>query len=183
MNSPTRQSGVTLVEMIIVIGIAAILTAIGVPSYRYVTTSNRVAGEITGFSGDVQFARYEAIKEGLPVTICPVTSDTATTCSPSTTWSTGWIVLSNPGAAGGAKVVRRQQSFASLNYTLDTLTSPTLSSLVFNREGFAVLAGSGMFSLHDASGQAGFTRCLIINATGAVTIATAGTTVSGLTCS
>ena len=94
MNAKPKQSGVTLVELLAVISMVAILMAIGVPSYRYVTVSNRVSGEINSLLGDLQYARYEAVKEGLPVTVCPAGA-TASTCAGGTAWGSGWIVLSN----------------------------------------------------------------------------------------
>src|ERR1700730_12411731 len=119
MNSQFTQLGVTLIELLVVIAIATVLMAIGVPSYKYVTTSNRVANEINALLGDMQFARYEAVKEGLTVQVCPAAA-TATTCAASATWSNGWIVLSNAATTGGAVVLRRQLPFSSFNSS-DTL--------------------------------------------------------------
>ena len=48
--------------MMVVILIASILLAVGVPSYRYVTNSNRLSAEVNALLGDLQFARSEAIK-------------------------------------------------------------------------------------------------------------------------
>src|SRR5258708_2579071 len=115
MNSRVRQFGFTMIELLIVITIGAILMAIAIPSYRYVTTSNRVAGEINGLLGDVQFARYEAIKEGLNVTICPTQTASDTTCYASTTWTGGWIVLSNANAVNASAVLRRQPPLNTFN--------------------------------------------------------------------
>ncbi len=70
---PKRMSGMTLVELLIVMMIAAILVGVGVPSFRYVTNSNRMSGEINNLLGDLQFARSEALKEGQTVTICSST--------------------------------------------------------------------------------------------------------------
>ena len=183
-----RQSGVTLVELMVVIGIAAIITAIGVPSYRYVTTSNRLSGEINDLMGDLQFARYEAIKEGLNVTACPAASASmATTCDTTTAWTEGWIVRSNAGT-----VLRRHLSLSSINANAngsDTVTGSTgLSSIVYNREGFATFPGGAtnpMFSLHDPNNVSGFTRCLMISSAGAMSTATYGKSVfsAAVTCS
>lgn len=163
------------------ITIATILMAIGVPSYKYVTTSNRVAGEINGLFGDMQYARYEAIKEGLTVTICPTATSTDTSCDATTTWTGGWIVLSNAASGyGGAVVLRRQVPFSSFNSS-DTLTT-TVSSVVFNREGF-VTTGAAMFSLHDPTSNSGFTRCLMISAAGAVATTISGSSLYSATCS
>src|SRR5438270_3272767 len=108
MSSQYTQTGVTLIELLVVITIAAILMSIGVPSYKYVTTSNRVANEINALLADLQFARYEAVKEGLTVQVCPAAA-TAATCTASATWSNGWIVLSNAAATGGTAIVLRRQ--------------------------------------------------------------------------
>lgn len=192
MNSRLKQSGVTLVELAVVVTIAAILMAIGIPSYKYVTTSNRIAGEINGLLGDMQFARYEAIKEGLNnVTICPAATSTSTACdTTSTTWSEGWIVLSSPGTYNSSTsvVLRRQVPFSNFNSN-DTLTSVAgITYLGFNREGFVtpptgVAAGPTYFSLHDPTNNAGFTRCLMVSTAGAMTTITSGKAMNGETCS
>ena len=182
MSSQTMQTGVTLIELLVVITIATILMAVGVPSYKYVTSANRVSNEINALLGDMQFARYEAVKEGLPVTICPATSSTSSACNLGTTWGSGWIVLSNPVTTNGTAVVlRRQAAFAS-----DTLTSSpnTVQSVNFNREGFATgLAAVAKFSLHDSASNSAYTRCLMVGVSGILATAKSGATVLGKVCS
>jgi type IV fimbrial biogenesis protein FimT len=191
MNSQFAQSGFTLVELMVVITIGAILMSIGVPSYKYVTTSNRVSGEINALLGDMQFARYEAVKEGLTVEVCPVATFTPpttppTTCAASATWSTGWIVLSNAAATNGTQIVlRRQPPFSSSN-SHDTLNNGGgTAAISFNREGFAVAlpVGGVMFSLYDPNNISSYTRCLIVGASGALATAQSGVTVLSKTCS
>ncbi len=190
MNSRPKQTGVTLIELLAVISMAAILMAIGVPSYKYVTVSNRVSGEINSLLGDLQYARYEAVKEGLPVTVCPAAA-TATTCAGGTTWggvsggvSIGWIVLSNPAASGGtAAVLRRQLPFSSANSN-DTLVSSVAGSIQFNREGFAsALSGTGVkFTLNDPTSTSSFKRCLQVGLSGMMATATSGASAVGVSC-
>jgi type IV fimbrial biogenesis protein FimT len=183
MKLGLKHSGVSLIELMVVITVAAVLMAIAVPSYKYVTTSNRIAGEINGLMGDLQFARYEAIKEGLSVTICPVASATAVTCTATTSWgSGGWIVLPNANAQNAGAVLRRQLPFSSFG-SLDSVSSGTgVTSLLYNREGFVTLAagastgGTLVFSLHDPSNNSGFTRCLVVSAAGSLTTISSGKT-------
>ena len=78
------SAGFTMTEMVITMAIVAILMAIGVPSFKYVTTSNRLSTEVNGLLGDMQFARSEAIKEGLPVTVC--SSLSGTQCDGGNNW-------------------------------------------------------------------------------------------------
>jgi type IV fimbrial biogenesis protein FimT len=185
------QTGVTMVEMIITMTIAGILLAMGVSGYKYVTNANRASSEINALLGDMQFARYEAVKEGLPVTICPAASNAATTCDASTNWHEGWIVLSNAlsGTSGTANVLRRQLPFLSFHST-DTLTTVTTQSVIFNREGFASgLGGVIAFTLHDSLSTVSYTRCLMLGVSGVMQTGPASATYSparqilGTTCS
>lgn len=74
-----RQAGFTLAELVIVIGIIAVLLAIANPSFVRIIKTNRVATEATQFVGDLQYARSEAIRQGGPVTLCPSTNGTSCT--------------------------------------------------------------------------------------------------------
>jgi len=71
--------------LLVVITIVAILMGLGVPSFKYVTVSNRMSAEVNGLLGDMQLARAEAIKEGSSVTVCSSTD--GANCSGSTDWS------------------------------------------------------------------------------------------------
>src|SRR5471032_2288316 len=94
------ESGFTLIELLSVITIIAILLAIGVPSFQFVTTANRAAAEINGLLGDMQFARAEAIREGQWVTICASNDQATCAGGAGTTWNIGWIVFSDVNNSG-----------------------------------------------------------------------------------
>jgi type IV fimbrial biogenesis protein FimT len=174
------QGGFSLLETLIVIAIVAILLAIGVPSFRYVTQSNRATSEINGMLGALQLARAEAIKEGQTVSVCPST-DGATCVVGATDWEGGWIIFSDSnlpyGTVNGTDfVVRVQRAFTST----DTLTSDNnVSSITFSREGFAMNLGNPVtFTLHNPPGPAvpnpTFTRCLSLTIVGALSTQIAG---------
>jgi len=158
----------TLIELLVVMTIAAILIGVGVPSFRYVTNSNRMSGEINNLLGDLQFARSEALKEGQNVTVCSSTD--GTNCG-TAGWDQGWIVFSDPAAAqkavaAGALALRSQAAFSSS----DTLTfDNTIHAITFNREGFAnEPLATGAFALtatlHDKKATKPWTRCLVVTA-------------------
>jgi len=161
--------GFTLTELAVVMAIVAILLAIGVPSYRYITNSYRMSAEVNGLLGDLQFARGEAIKEGLTVTAC-VSRDGASCDAGSSNWQEGWVVfqdLNNDQTVDpGETVLHVQQPFSGT----DTFRSNNgISAVTFNREGFAVAIGGfagTTVTLHDTSANPTFTRCLYISTVG-----------------
>src|ERR1700730_9527611 len=134
MAAFARASGFTMVELLMTIAIGSIVMMLAVPSFRYVTNSNRIAGEINGLLGDLQFARAEAIKEGRSVTAC-VSTDGAN-CTISTLWQSGWIVFSDPantGVPAAGSVLRVQKTFSG---TDTFVASNGLTAVTFNREGY-----------------------------------------------
>jgi len=173
------SAGVTLIELLTVITIVAILFALGVPSYRYVTDSNRISGEVNGLLGDMQYARSEAIKEGQTITVCSSANPTAVaaTCSGSTAWQSGWIVFSDPNGNAtvdaNEPILRVQRPFAPG----DTfVTTPATGAVTFNREGFALGLGNTVtVTLHAVVPNASSTRCLDISIVGQLKSENSGT--------
>ena len=172
------EQGVTLFELLIVMAIVGILMAIAIPSYQYVTSANRVAGEMNGLLGDMQFARAEAIKEGQTVTVCA--SSNGTSCTGGTSWQTGWISFSDVNGdqtvETGDTVLRVQAAFSGN----DTLTANnSITAVTFSREGFATanaggLAAGALLTLHSTPVNTGTTRCLSLNTIGLMAIQSYG---------
>ena len=167
------QAGFTMTELLVTMGIAAMLMAIGVPSYRYVTYSNRATTEINSLLGDMQYARSEAVKEGQAVTMCPANAS-YNTCVATTSWQGGWIIFqdvnNNQTIANSANILRVRQAFSSS--TQDTLVSDnTMQFVTFNREGFATAfpattTGYVTFTLHTTPTSPQWTRCMQVFSTG-----------------
>lgn len=162
------------------IAIAAIVAMIGIPSFRYVTNANRIAGEVNGLLGDLQFARAEAIKEGQNVTVC--VSTLGASCDGTSTWQSGWIVYSNPTGATtplANSTLRIQSTFTS---TDTFVAAPATSAVTFNREGYAIgMAGNGtLIALHDSTDTTAWTRCLSIAMNGMTQTAKYNQSVTGV---
>ncbi len=179
------MAGVTLLELMAVVAIVGILMGIGVTSYKSITVSYRMSGEINGLLGDMQYARSEAIKQGQNVVIC-VAPPTANDCAANNTnWNQGWIVFVDPTGGkttngNAALVLRRQVAFSTNSGgggTGDTLTDGVTSNVSFDREGLALgllttMAGNGgaVIPLHDATSNATRTRCLQVTNVGNVSV-------------
>lgn len=172
-------------ELLVVIAIIAILGALGIGSYKSVTTQDRIASETNDLNSDIELARSTAIKQGVTVTICAAVTAADTTaantasCSGSATgWNSGWIVFTDVNGTNGAS---NQTYAASTGDTLirihpalqggDTVTTTTLPALTFNRMGGT--ANAGTLSLHDAKNTAAFTRCLVVSKVGVTALNTA----------
>ena len=171
---PVRMTGFTLVELMVVISLIAILVAVGIPSFRSITISYRISGEINGLLGDMQFARAEAIKEGQAVTICASTTSTAAspTCG-GTDWDKGWIAFPDPNLnqtpVDPSTVLRVQAPFSGT----DTLSDGTTGYVTFNREGLVngLNGGAGaLLALHEQSQSVTYTRCLQVSSVGALQV-------------
>jgi type IV fimbrial biogenesis protein FimT len=168
-----------MIELMMTIAIATVVMTLAIPSFRYITNANRIAGEINGLLGDMQFARAEAIKEGQGVTVCVSTN--GTTCAVGDTfWQHGWIVISSIATVG---VLRVQTQFSSSD-TFESLGANGISTVTFNREGYAagVANGGSLITLHDSTSTPAWTRCLALSFTGQMTTEMVNGTANGLTC-
>jgi len=181
--APRAVHGYTLVELITVMTIVGILIGIGVPSYRYVTNSSRVSGEINQLLADMQYARSEAIKQGTGVTVCPGTvtgtnpAITGTCATSGTNWHTGWFVFVDLHANGtfdtGDQVLKVQPAFTSKD-TLVFSGDSAVTAITFNREGFTTniplsdsTNGTGLiFKLNTQPTNVQWERCLTIGFVG-----------------
>ncbi|MEO7773507.1 MAG: GspH/FimT family pseudopilin [Steroidobacteraceae bacterium] len=99
--------GFTLIELMIAVLIFAILAAIGIPSWRDTMQNNRVTGATNNIVTALNVARSEAVRRGVPVTLCGVANpdlDPANlVCAGDTDWTTGWMVFRDNAAPAGQR--------------------------------------------------------------------------------
>ena len=99
-----KNSGFTLLELLITLAIVAILLTVGVPSLRSMMQGNQLVASTNELLSALHVARSEAIKSNSRVTICE--SSNGTSCTTTGDWKDGWIVfidadglLDNTGSA------------------------------------------------------------------------------------
>lgn len=182
-----RLRGFTLIELMIAIAIVAILVVIATPSYEYLMTTNRMAGEINEFVSSLHFARSEAVKRGQQVVVCK--SDTKVCladgdpgdcgCTNAGDWGQGWILFAdsltlNDTVDAGESIIKGYPPLKG-SPQRDTLTGDTnLAHRVhFNRNGFARGPGlsNGTIKLCEPDLIQSKARALIVDVTGRIQLA------------
>lgn len=89
-----RQTGVTLIELLVTLSIAVILMAIAVPSFQDFFRRNRLDSAASEIMAALNYARSESIRRGVPISVCKSANGTA--CGGAdVNWEQGWIVFAN----------------------------------------------------------------------------------------
>lgn len=88
--------GFTLIELLVVLVLVTVLIGFAVPTYRSLVASNRVLTQVNQVITAVNFARSEAVRRHMVVTVCP--SANGQNCAGK--WRDGWIVFTDQKATG-----------------------------------------------------------------------------------
>ena len=88
------SQGFSLIEAMIVMVVAAICLAIGVPSYQSMTERTRISSAMHLLSAHMASARNTAISYRIPTVVCP--SNRGGGCRTDGDWSQGWLMFFDP---------------------------------------------------------------------------------------
>jgi type IV fimbrial biogenesis protein FimT len=92
------QSGFTLMELMIVLSVAAVVLAIGTPNFTEFSRNNRLTAAANDLLGAVQIARTEAIKRQRIVSLCSSANPENAAPSCSNASFRGWIIFEDADA-------------------------------------------------------------------------------------
>lgn len=141
MKCIKTQKGLTLVELLTTVSILSIVIVAGVPSLQSLHANNQRASVMFEFTTSVAFARGEAARRRLPVTLCASTDGAS--CS-NGEWNGGWITFvdadSDKEVDVGEEILR---AFAVENPQFSmTGNAPLADGLTIGSTGFPTSTGS-----------------------------------------
>lgn len=87
------MKGFTILELMITIVVAAILTMVAVPSFRTAIQRHRIQAASDDLQASVKYARTEAVLRATYVSLCASTDGAS--CAGTGTYETGWIVYAH----------------------------------------------------------------------------------------
>ena len=136
--------GFTLLELIVVVALLAIISALAAPSFKDLLAAQRVRVTAYNIVSDLTLARSEALKRGENVTLTPTSAQ----------WVNGWSV----NVASTAEILGSQGNVGSgVQFT----TSP--AGVTFDRNGRSNVAAVIRFALTDGGSNP---RCISLDPSG-----------------
>jgi type IV fimbrial biogenesis protein FimT len=142
-----HQRGLTLIELLTVIAIAAILAAVAVPSFTKVIASQKVKQGASTLQTALLSARSEGLKRNANVKLVPASG---------TAWDQGWLVQDALGAT-----INTYPATAGLS-----ITGP--DSITYQSSGRIFATASAKFQV--TSTKSTEVRCVAISITGVPTV-------------
>jgi type IV fimbrial biogenesis protein FimT len=177
-----KSRGLTLVELLVVMVVIGILSALVGPSFVGLLARRAVQAAASDIASDLRVARSEATKRSTSVTVCRSTDHA--TCAGAGSWHTGWVVFVDRDGDGlmdaGDDILRVHQELSSIrsmgNAAPDLAT--TRATLTFRPNGL-VLGVSGTsdgWVVTPTSSSAASARLVCIAAQGRLTVREQGAT-------
>lgn len=163
----TKQAGVTLIELIIVLVIIGVVASISYPSFQEILRVNRIETQTTRLLSTLMAARSEAAKTNQPVVVCK--SADGVFCTDMGNWDQGWLVFRDEDAGGdldaGDEPIIRVENAVPEDVTVRALEAAFADSLGYAPDGTVNGAITQIFKICAGTTVRG-ARTIVIEATG-----------------
>ena len=162
MKQYKKSTGFTLPELMITLGIIAIVLSTAVPGISSMIRDNALAKQLNTVITDIHYARTEAVKRDVRVILCRSASPNATSpsCGGTTqVWETGYIVFADDGnnnnsvynAGTDTLLIRGQPASSGIKMRTNSTWN---NNLQFNPDGSTNESGStASMALCDSRGS------------------------------
>lgn len=98
---PRRAGGFTLIELMVTVAVAALIVAMGAPSFLRALTRHAILAQAEELQDAVRVGRNEAMKRSGPVVLCRTEPSRPGHCAGTAgSWQT-WILFADVGRSGG----------------------------------------------------------------------------------
>ena len=167
-----RNSGFTLIELMVTLAVAAIILSVGVPSFRAVIMDNRLVSQANQLVTSIKIARSAAVRYQRNATVCASANFDATvpSCSASTDWSNGWIVWVDKDRDAATDANEVISVFGPI-HDASTLTSGA-PAFTYDARGFGVTGAADMTLCDSRTAETG--RRIRVNTVGRTNVSRQG---------
>lgn len=148
--SRKRSLGVSLIELMVTVAVAAILLAVVAPGFQNLFQNNRMTSTTNELVSALNLARSEAVRTGANVRVCAIDGN----------WGNGWFVsrADNCAQANDNNIVRQWEAVhesVSIASAVNTLAFDGLGALVGNNASNITLSMGGTVANRVVSISAG----------------------------
>ena len=148
-GQPGRSRGFTLLEMMVVVALAALMLSLAVPSFRDLIVGQRVKTAAFAFANAALQARSEAIKRNQAVALVPLVAGN---------WGSGWQIR----IVSGAVLLSQQDAFPGV-VIASVGPKVTASQVLYEANG---RLGAAVDELRVSDEAGGHARCLSFDLSG-----------------
>lgn len=109
ITKPKTQSGLTVVELLIILAAVAVVVVISVPSSTVVLEHFRLKAASSNLASSLNLAKEEAVMRNSTVKVCP--SSNGRFCRNDGNWNHGWLVFSDGNGDGTVQEIELVKAY------------------------------------------------------------------------